>query len=91
MNRLSENKSGLPTKNLSRLEDEFFNKQSVFPWESTVLLFLITFSFIHMRLTLTKKELVVFFNFTSCYKDDAVLLNNSKFGDYDDRIHPIEL
>jgi len=31
------------------------------------------------------------FNFTFRYIDDVLLLNNSKFGDFADRIYPIKL
>jgi hypothetical protein len=31
------------------------------------------------------------FNFTFCYIDDVLSLNNFRFGDFVDRIYPIEL
>jgi hypothetical protein len=31
------------------------------------------------------------FNFTFCYIDDVLSLNNSRFGDFVDNIYPIEL
>ena len=37
------------------------------------------------------KKLAISFNSTFRYIDDVLSLNNSKFGDYVDRIHPIEL
>jgi hypothetical protein len=36
-------------------------------------------------------KLARFFNFTFRYIDDVLSLNNSRFGDFVDRIHPIEL
>ena len=38
-----------------------------------------------------KKKLVRSFNFTFRYIDDVLSLNNSRFGDFADRIYPIEL
>ena len=38
-----------------------------------------------------KKKLARSFNFTFCYIDDVLSPNNSKFGDFDDRIYPITL
>jgi hypothetical protein len=38
-----------------------------------------------------EKKLARFFNFTFRYIDDVLSLNNSRFGDFVDRIHPIEL
>ena len=38
-----------------------------------------------------KKKLALSFNFTFRYIDDVLSLNNSKFGDFVDRIYPIEL
>ena len=37
-----------------------------------------------------KMKLVLFFNFTFCY-DYCISLNNSKLGDFVDRLYPIEL
>jgi hypothetical protein len=37
-----------------------------------------------------EKKLAWFFNFTFRYIDDVLALNNSKFGDFADRIYPIE-
>ena len=37
------------------------------------------------------KKLALFFNSTFRYIDDVLSLNNSKFGDYVERIYPIEL
>jgi hypothetical protein len=38
-----------------------------------------------------EKELARCFNFTFCYIDDVLSLDNSRFGDFVDRIYPIEL
>ena len=38
-----------------------------------------------------EKKLARFFNFTFCYIDDVLSLNNSRFSDFVDRIYPIEL
>jgi hypothetical protein len=38
-----------------------------------------------------RKEANRSFNFTFRYIDDALSLNNSKFGDFVDRIYPIQL
>ena len=37
------------------------------------------------------KRLSISFNFTFSYIDDVLSLNNTKFGDYVERIYPIEL
>jgi hypothetical protein len=47
--------------------------------------------FIHWLLKKSEKKLARSSNFTCRYIDDALSLNNSKFGDFVDRIHPIEL
>ena len=69
---------------------------SAFQWEQTVSLYLPTCFFITMRQTscskfLGRKKLAIFFNSTFRYIDDVLSLNNSKFGDYVERIYPIEL
>jgi hypothetical protein len=38
-----------------------------------------------------EKKLVRSFNFTFRYKGDVLSLNNSRFGDFVDRIYPTEL
>jgi hypothetical protein len=38
-----------------------------------------------------EKKLTRSFNFTFCYIDDVLSLNNTRFGDFVDRIYPIEL
>jgi len=46
--------------------------------------------FIQGILKKNEKKLARSFNFTFCYIDDVLSLNNSEFGDFVDRIHPIE-
>jgi hypothetical protein len=38
-----------------------------------------------------EKKLARSFNFTFCYINDVLSLNNSRLGDFVDRIYPIEL
>ena len=47
--------------------------------------------FIQWLLKKNEKKLVRSFNFTFRYIDDVLSLNNSRFGDFVDRIYPIEL
>ena len=47
--------------------------------------------FIQEPLKKNEKKLDRSFNFTFRYIDDALSLNNSRFGDFVDRIYPIEL
>ena len=47
--------------------------------------------FIQGFLKKNEKKLARSFNFTFCYIDDVLSLNNSRFSDYFDRIYPIEL
>ena len=47
--------------------------------------------FIQELLKKNEKKLARFFNLTFRYIDDVLSLNNSKFGDFVDRIYPIEL
>ena len=68
-----------------------FSRQSVCIWVQTVLLFSPTFSFIRMRQNSYEKNLTRSFNFTFRYIDETLSLNNSRFGDFVDRIYPIEL
>jgi hypothetical protein len=58
-----------------------------------IISFVVKFrSCVHGLLKNNEKKPAQFFNFTLCYKDDSVLsLNNSRFGDFVDRIYPIEL
>jgi hypothetical protein len=46
---------------------------------------------IHGLVKENENNLARSFNFTSRYKDDVLSLNNSRFGDFVDRIYPIEL
>ena len=47
--------------------------------------------FIQGLLKKNEKKLARSFNFTFRYIDDVLLLNNSRFDDFIDRTHPIEL
>ena len=47
--------------------------------------------FIQELLRKKDKKLTISFNFSFRYIDDVLSLNNSKFGDYVERIYPIEL
>ena len=47
--------------------------------------------FIQGLLKKNEKKLTWSFNLSFCYIDDVLSLNNSKFGDFVDRIYPIEL
>ena len=47
--------------------------------------------FIQWLLKKSEKKLTRSFNFTFRYIDDVLSLNNSRFGDFVDRIYPIEL
>ena len=47
--------------------------------------------FIQGLLKKNKKKLALSFNFTFRYIDDVISLNNFRFGDFVDRIYPIEL
>ena len=74
------------------------SSQLVYLWVQTVFIFSPTCSFIHMRQTSyrgfsrkNEKKLARSFNFSFCYIDDVRSQNNSRFGDFVDRIYPIEL
>jgi hypothetical protein len=47
--------------------------------------------FIQGFLTKNEKKLARSLNFTFCYIDDVLSLNKSRFGNFVDRIYPIEL
>ena len=47
--------------------------------------------FIQGLLVKNEKKLARFFNLTFSYTDDVLSLNNSRLGDFVDRIYPIEL
>ena len=77
----------------------FFNRQSPYLWAQTVLLFSPICSFIRIRQTsyrgfsrTTKRsqpDPLIYLTFR--YVDDILSLNRSRFGDFVDRIYPIEL
>ena len=73
----------------------FFNRQSAYLWVQTLLPDLSLYSyeadFIQGLLKKTKGKLAQSFNFTFRYIDDVLSLNNSRLGDFVDRIYPIEL
>ena len=75
------------------LEDLFFNRLSAFQLEPIVALFLYHYDadFIQELHRKKNKKLSISFNFTFRNKDDVLSLNNSQFGDYVERIYPIEL
>ena len=87
------------TTHLLCLVDVFFNRQSAYLWVQAVLLFSPTCSFIRMRQTSyrgfsrkTKRSYPdPLISFTFRYIDDVLSLNNSRYGDFVDRIYPIEL
>ena len=60
-------------------------------WAQTVFLFSQTCSSIRMRQTLYRGRLARSCNVTFRYIDDVLLLSNSRFGDFVDRIYLIEL
>ena len=60
-------------------------------WAQTVFLFSQTCSSIRMRQTLYRGRLARSCNVTFRYIDDVLSLNNSRFGDFVDRIYLIEL
>ena len=73
----------------------FFGGRVFNPWESTLFadLFLYSYEadFIQGFLKKNENKLAQSFNFTFRYVDDVISLNNSRFGDFVDRIYPIEL
>ena len=75
--------------------DMHFNRQWTFLWVPIMFIFsptLFAWSRLHAVASQGKrKKLGRFFNFTFRYIDDALSLNNSKFGYYVDRIYLIEL
>jgi hypothetical protein len=75
-----------------------FKRQKAFLWAPNVFLFSSTSSFSHMSqiqcrglLQKNKEKETRFFNFTFHGIDDFLSLNNSKFCEFDDNIHPFEL
>ena len=77
------------------LMDMFFNRQSMgtncAPLLADLLLYSFEADFIQGLPKKSKKKLARSFNFTFHYIDDVLSLNNSRFGDFVDRIYPIEL
>jgi hypothetical protein len=75
----------------------FFNRPSALPIGTNcallVDLFLYSYEadFIQGLLKKNEKKLARSFNFAFRYIDDVLSLNNSRFGDFVDRIYPIEL
>jgi hypothetical protein len=71
--------------------DVFFNRQSAYLWVQTELpnladlfLYLYEEDFIQGFLMKNEKKQARSFNFTFCYIDDVLTLNNSRFGDFID-------
>jgi hypothetical protein len=56
-----------------------------------LFLYLYEADFIQRLLNKNEKKLPRSFNFTFRYIDDVLSINNSRFGDFVDRIYPIEL
>ena len=56
-----------------------------------LFLYLYEADFIQRLLKKNEKKLPRSFNFTFRYIDDVLSINNSRFGDFADRIYPIEL
>ena len=72
----------------------FFNTQSAYLWVQTLTnLFLYSHEpdFIQGLLKKNEKKLIPSYNFTFRYIDDVLSLNYSRFGDFVDRFHPMEL
>jgi hypothetical protein len=61
------------------------------PLLADLFLYLYEADFIQGLLKKNENKLVRSFNFTFRYIDDVLSLNNSRFGDFVDRIYPIEL
>ena len=61
------------------------------PHLADLFFYLYEADFIQGFLNKNEKKLARSFNFTFRYKDDVLSLNNSRFGDFVDRIYPIEL
>ena len=75
------------------MEGAFFNRQSAYQWVQTLLADLFLYSYETDRDFSKKKEKKLFrsFNCTFRYIDNVHSLNNSRFGDFVDRIYPIDL
>ena len=61
------------------------------PLFADLFLFSYEADFIQVLLKKNEKKLARSFNFTFRYIDDVLSLNHSRFGDFVDRIYPIEL
>ena len=61
------------------------------PFLADLSIYLSEADFIQGFLKKNEEKLVRSVNFTFCYTDDVLSLNNSKFGEFVDRIFPIEL
>jgi hypothetical protein len=61
------------------------------PLLADLFLYLYEGDFMQGSLKKNERKLGGSFNFTVRYLDDVLSLNNSRFGDYVDRIYPIEL
>ena len=61
------------------------------PLLADLLLYSYETNFIQGLLKKNQKKLAQSFKFTFCYIDDVLSLNYSRFGDFVDRIYPIEL
>jgi hypothetical protein len=61
------------------------------PLLADLLLYSYETNFIQGLLKKNEKKLAQSFKFTFCYIDDVLSLNYSRFGDFVDRIYPIEL
>ena len=70
--------------------DVFFNRQSTYLL-TDLFLYSYEADFIQGLLKKNEKKLARSFNFTFRYIDDVISLNDSGFGDFIDRIYPIEL
>ena len=69
----------------------FFNRQSVYNLCSSSLWLLLLFLWGRLNTGENENKLARSFNFTFRYIDEVLSLNNSRFGDFADRIYPIEL
>jgi hypothetical protein len=78
--------------------DVFFNSQSAYLTSTNCAhlladLFLYSYEvdFIQGLLKRNEKKMSLSFNFTFCYIDDVLSLNNSRLDDFVHRVYPIEL
>ena len=78
------------------LMDMFFNTQHSYWYQLCSFSHRLVPLFVRGRLHTgasqeNKKKLALSFNFTFHYIDDVLSMNNFKFGDFVDRIYPVEL